>query len=499
MRILLISFLFLGAAVLCAAAEEPPTPKAGEEPARDVIYIVPIHGEINRAMQAFVHRGITKAKRDNADFVVFDIDTFGGRVDSALEITTLIKSVEPAATVAYVTSAPASKGVSWSAGAIIALSCRSIYMAPGTSMGAAAPVYQTSEGPKMAPEKVVSPLRTQAKALAEKNGYPVGVALAMVDKDVELLEVHIDGQVRAITAADLTSVEREAEKNKQEVDVIKTISEPGKLLTLTAGEMEKYGVSSGTVPDDEKLFEALGARNPRAVRLKPTPADELVGLLTSTAVITLLTIAGLITLYMEITSPGFGIPGTVAIICFAVVFTSSFLLGRVSSLELLMLVVGVVLLIVEIFLIPGFGATGIAGILLIVASLVLSMQVFAVPEVDWQWDILVNNLIRVGLIVTASLIGIAVLAHLVPRAPVLRRLTLTSSEQVSEGFTAQAPEAAAEMVGKRGMTVTKLRPTGKARFEDRVMNVETQGEFVNEGEPVEILEASGNRIVVRKC
>ena len=123
MKKLLISFLCLCVAALCAAAEGPSTPKAGQEPTQNVIYIVPIHGEINRSMQAFVRRGIDKAKKGNADFVVFDIDTFGGRVDSALEITTLIKSAEPAASVAYVTSAPASKGVSWSAGAIIALSC----------------------------------------------------------------------------------------------------------------------------------------------------------------------------------------------------------------------------------------------------------------------------------------------------------------------------------------------------------------------------------------
>jgi len=99
----------------------------------------------------------------------------------------------------------------------------------------------------------------------------------------------------------------------------------------------------------------------------------------------------------------------------------------------------------------------------------------------------------------ASLIGIAVLAYFVPHVPVLSRLTLTASEKVSEGFTVQEPEAAAQMVGKRGLSVTKLRPTGKARFGDEVLNVDTDGEFINEGEVVEIVEASGNRILVRKC
>ncbi|KKL48302.1 hypothetical protein LCGC14_2326880, partial [marine sediment metagenome] len=123
------------------------------------VYFIPVHGEINRSLTIFLRRSIEKAENEGAGYIVFDIDTFGGRVDSALQITTLIGSADFAKTVAYVTISPESTGVSWSAGALISFSCSSIYMAPGTSMGAAAPVTVGAEGSQAASEKVVSAVR----------------------------------------------------------------------------------------------------------------------------------------------------------------------------------------------------------------------------------------------------------------------------------------------------------------------------------------------------
>jgi len=462
------------------------------------VFIIPIKGEINRSLVVFIRRSIEQAKTENADVLLFDINTFGGRVDSALQIATLIGSAEPALTVAYVTSGPESTGVSWSAGALISFSSGRIYMAPGTSLGAAAPVIMGPEGTQAASEKVVSALRAQVAALAEKNGYPVGIARAMVDADIVLKEVYIDNKLTVMTDEELKDEQRVAKKSGKTVEEGKTISPAGKLLTLTAGEMERYGVSSGTVSGRAAIFKDLGIENPEITDLSPTAADRAVEFITSSAFTSLLIIAGLVALFIEITSPGFGVPGTIAIICFAVVFAGYALLGTVGSVELIMFVLGIVLLILEIFIIPGFGVAGITGIILIVASLVLSMQGFVLPSFEWQRGVLRRNLLVVGLSTVSSFVIFGVLAYSLPQLRMFSRLTLGASQKAEDGFTVQSKEENA-LIGKRGIAVTTLRPSGKAEFGEEILYVETDGEFVESGTPVEVVEVSGNRIRVRKC
>jgi len=462
------------------------------------VFIIPIKGEINRSLVVFIRRSIEQAKTENADVLLFDINTFGGRVDSALQIATLIGSAEPALTVAYVTSGPESTGVSWSAGALISFSSGRIYMAPGTSLGAAAPVIMGPEGTQAASEKVVSALRAQVAALAEKNGYPVGIARAMVDADIVLKEVYIDNKLTVMTDEELKDEQRVAKKSGKTVEEGKTISPAGKLLTLTAGEMERYGVSSGTVNGRAAIFKDLGIENPEITDLSPTAADRAVEFITSSAFTSLLIIAGLVALFIEITSPGFGVPGTIAIICFAVVFAGYALLGTVGSVELIMFVLGIVLLILEIFIIPGFGVAGITGIILIVASLVLSMQGFVLPSFEWQRGVLRRNLLVVGLSTVSSFVIFGVLAYSLPQLRMFSRLTLGASQKAEDGFTVQSKEENA-LIGKRGIAVTTLRPSGKAEFGEEILYVETDGEFVESGTPVEVVEVSGNRIRVRKC
>ncbi|GAF78178.1 unnamed protein product, partial [marine sediment metagenome] len=325
------------------------------------------------------------------------------------------------------------------------------------------------------------------------------IARAMVDQDIELKEVYIDGEMQVATAEDMIDIEREAKKSGKTVEPGKIISPSGKLLTLTAMEMEKYGVSSGTVSDRKVLLETLDIPESGFVEVDESPADMVVGLITSAGFTSLLIIVGLVALYVEITSPGFGIPGTVAIICFAVVFSSYALLGTVGSIELILFVLGLVLLILEIFIIPGFGVAGISGIVLIVASLVLSMQGFVIPSFEWQKDIFRRNLLVVSVSVVSSFIAFGILAYALPQLRLFSHLTLVTSQTAENGYTVQTREEGSKLIGKRGAAVTTLRPSGKAEFDDEVMNVETDGEFVEAGMNVEVVEVSGNRIVVRKC
>ena len=483
-----LMLLFL---VLPVAAQEQPV-------ADESVYLIPIHGEIDRALMVFIRRSIQDAVAAEASTIIFEIDTFGGRVDSALQITTLIGSIDTARTIAYIPANPAMTGVSWSAGALISFSCNAIYMAPGTSIGAAAPVYQSSEGMEMAPEKVVSAVRTQMASLAEKNGYSKAVALAMVDSDVELLEVYIDGERRLVNSEEMPELEREARERGLTMETGKTFSRAGKLLSMTAGEMADYGISSGTPSDQDALLASLNLAGAEVVALEASVPDQIISVITGSVVTSLLVLIGLVALYMEITSPGFGVPGTIAIICFAVIFLGNSMLGTVASVELLLFLLGVVLLAVEIFLIPGFGVTGISGVVLIVFSLVLSRQDFIWPEFSWQWEQFRRNLLMVGIALLGSIVLFALVLKLFPRTPLFKRLILTSVQSNREGFVVQKQETADRLVGRRGGSGTIQRPPRHAEIDEHVLPVETEGEFVEKGRDVEVVEVSGNRIIVRR-
>lgn len=462
------------------------------------VYFIPIRGDIQPSMLAFLRRQIESARRDGAQHIVFELDTFGGRVDTTLRITSLIGSLDDIHTVGYVTLTPEGTSVSWSAGALIAFSMNQIFMAPGTSMGAAAPVLAGAEGATAADEKMVSAVRTQAAAIAEKNGYPVGVALAMVDNEVELVE-YILGEERGLaTQPEMMELERRASEEGLELEVIRVVSEAGKLLSLTAGEMERYQVSSGTPATRAELFTLMGLDSPRLIEVSPSGADDFVALITGAAFTSLLILVGLMALFAEISSPGFGIPGTIALAAFAVLFGSNFLLGTVGSVELILFLLGVVLLIVELFIIPGFGVAGISGIAFIGISLVLSMQEFVVPSFQWEWEIFHRNILIVVLNLLAAIIGFAVLAASFRRVSFFRRLALETAEDVAEGYTVQSMLGPGSPVGKRGHAITTLRPAGKAEIDGEVLVVEADGEYVSLGAPVEVVRLEGNNIIVRE-
>jgi len=508
MVLILLSLPPLGAFSQTGDAEEPSGSQPAEAQASGVpakAAIVPIEGDIDRFQVVFLRRSIERAQKTGVDYIIFPINTFGGRVDSALQIATLIGSLDDIETIAFIPAEPESVGVSWSAGALISFASSQIYMAPGTSIGAAAPVFQTSEGMQAAGEKTVSAVRTQLAALAEKNGYPPEVAIAMVDQDVELIAVQEQDGYRfeLRDSAGEEEGDGEADGAGENVEVI---SPSGKLLTLTAGQMEKYGISSGTFSDIDALQKELGVNTASVERIYPSSTDVIVNFITSAAVASILLTIGLLALYLEISSPGFGIPGTVALIVFTLIFASSGLMGTLNSAELLLFLAGLILLIVEVFLIPGFGVAGITGLIFMTVGLVLSRQSFFLPNTDWQWEIFLRNLMMVIGTVAASFILMAVLMIFFPRIRLFQRLILTTA-----GTPSSAPRRSREpavpqvdlqlenrLIGMEGTCLTKLRPAGKIQVEDEVYSVVTDGRWVQPGEKVRITAVEGNRIVVEE-
>jgi membrane-bound serine protease (ClpP class) len=489
-KLFFLSFLIFILSSSILAAQEEAIPDGP-------VYIIPINEDIDQFLVIFLKRSIVKAKEAKSPLIIFQLNTFGGRVDSALEITSLIGSVSWAETVAYIPSSTGGTGVSWSAGALISFSCDRIYMDAGTSIGAAAPVYQTAEGMVMAEEKVVSAVRGQMAALAEKNGYSQSIALAMVDHDIELYEVETDEGIRLLTPDEIAEIERVTgiapEKGK-------LISAKEKLLTLTAGEMEKYGVSSATVSGRESLYEEMSISGSSVVVLEKTNSDWLVAFISSAAVTSLLVMVGMVALYLEVTSPGFGIPGTIALICFAIVFSASTLIGNMGSLELLLFLAGVVLLMVEIFIIPGFGITGISGIVLILLALVFARQDFVVPEFVWQWDLFKKNLLYVSLSLIGALVLIGVLMISLPHSKLFNRLVLKVVDDKSAAVkdTTIPNNETVSRIGQKAIAITDLRPVGKADFQDTILIVQTDGEYIEKGSEVVVLRKEGLRLVVKR-
>ncbi|MDR2701704.1 MAG: nodulation protein NfeD [Spirochaetaceae bacterium] len=488
------------------ADEIPETGGASAGSGDAAAWIIPIEGDIEPSMVTFVRREARRALDGGADFLVFEIDTFGGRVDSALQITSFIMSIKKAKTVAWVRNGESSMGVSWSAGALIALSCSQIYMANGTSIGAAAPVTIGADGhTEGTGEKTVAAVRSQIAAVAEKNGHPTGIALAMADYDVELWETEADGVIKVLTLQELERLEslRPGQEGAvKELRRVGIISPAGKLLSLTAGEAYRYGLTRGLADDREELLAMLGAG---AVLEESAPSawDSIISFLVSGPVQGVLILIGLIMIFLEIQSPGFGIPGTVAILCFVLVFGSSFMLGRVGSLEIILFVLGLGLLAVEVFLIPGFGVVGISGIILIAFSLIFSMQDFVVPNFEWEWTLMGRNAIVVCTGLLAAITGIAVIALLGPKTRMFDRLMLKTQidQTASDGGGWQNDGGVesdyAALTGKTGTTVTTLHPIGKADIEGATYQVESDGSFVEPGKEVKVVKVQGNNIFVR--
>lgn len=472
---------------------------SAEEAVESIGVIIPIHGDISPSLTVFVRRSIVEASSLDPEVIVFDINTFGGRVDSALKIATLIGNTDGAKTIAFISAGSESIGVSWSAGAIISMACDEIYMEEGTSIGAAAPVFLGQDGgTNSASEKEVSAVRAQMAALAEKNGYPVGVALAMVDEDEELLEVLLDGESRLVVRRELPDLERAARESGESLVEGKILSPAGKLLTLTAGEMARYGISSGVVDGSEELFQLLNLTMEDATEILPSSADGVIAFLTSTAVVGVLMTVGFIGAYMEISNPGFGVPGVVAIVAFATVFLGGALLGTASSLEIILFLLGLVLLVVEVFLIPGFGIAGISGILLVLAGLILSRQSFTLPELEWEWLEFQTNILSVLGSFALAVLAMVFLGAFFLKVPLFMKLTLqtTLSRSAPGEGELKSSEVSAVSPGDRGVSVTLLRPVGKVEIGGRVLIAQTRGELLERSTPIEVVEVSKGRIVV---
>ena len=329
------------------------------------VYVIAVKGDVEPGMATFIAR----AFRDNAlqkdALFVLEIDTFGGRVDSALQIVDTLIHDAPGKTVAFV----AKKAIS--AGSLIALACNDLVMRPNTTIGDCAPISFSDEGPKMLGEKFQSPLRAKFRSLARRNNYPPTLAESMVSVEMEVFEITKAGERHFVDAQafdNLSQVEKDLITNK------KVVVAKGELLTMDDAEAGELGFSRMSAGSIEEMLSSMDIKNYEIIRIEPSWSESLGTLIVSMAPILLM--IGLAGLYTELKSPGFGIPGIVGVSCLALVFFNQYTMGLADHTELLLIGLGVVLLGFEVFVIPGFGVAGIAGISCIGFGMILAFQDF---------------------------------------------------------------------------------------------------------------------------
>jgi membrane-bound serine protease (ClpP class) len=438
-------------------------------------------------MAAFLKRALRDIPDTPDTLIVAEMNTFGGRVDSALEMVESLISIKQARTIAFVSD----KAIS--AGALIALACNQLVMKQHTTIGDCAPITYSKEGPKMMGEKFQSPLRAKFRTLAKRNGYPPVLAESMVSADMEIYRVNIDGQTKYLDAREYEDL---PQQRKDRITEKKTIVAKGELLTMDDGEAHELGFSSMSVESIEEMLAQMNVTGYTLTRIDETWSEDLVTLMGKISPILML--IGLGALYVEIKSPGFGVPGIVGILCLALVFFNQYLVGLADHTELLILVTGIILLGFEMFVIPGFGIAGIAGIICITAGLLLGFQNFVIPDpkLPWQKEILVDNLLKVmSSVVGAFLVALFVIRYVLPRISKTVHGPYLATTLADARFDLPAAETAIQ-AGQTGTAITLLRPSGKAKIDGEVYDVVSQGEFVPKGSRIRVLKIKGTRIIV---
>ena len=420
---------------------------------RPLVYVVPVEGIIDLGLAPFVERVLDDATQAGAAAVVLEINTFGGRVDAAVQIRDALLNAR-VRTIAFVDKRAIS------AGALIALAAENIVMAEGGTIGAATPVQMGQPGAAAAPvgEKTVSYVRKEFRATAESRKRPPLLAEAMVDADV----------------------------------AIRGVIGKGKLLTLTTEEALKHKLVDFRADSLESALEKLGLGTAELRRAAPNWAENVVRFLTHPIVSPLLITIAMLGIFLEMRTPGFGVPGGLGVASLALFFWGHWLVHLAGWEELLLGLAGLVLLALEVLVIPGFGIAGLLGIVAIVASLVLSL---VGPGFTTTFVLAAAG--RVALALFVALIATLVLLRFLPHLPFGRRLILRRGLTAADGF-ASAPESDTLWLGKTGRASSPLRPAGIAEIDGKRVDVVSDGEHVNPGQFIRVTRVDGNRIVVRR-
>ncbi|NLU10543.1 MAG: nodulation protein NfeD [Tepidanaerobacter acetatoxydans] len=405
--------------------------------ASEYVYIVPVRGVIDNGLATFVIRGIREAEEMQAKALIFEIDTPGGEVGSAIKISNaILKTSIP--TVSFINNEATSAGV------IIAISSKTIMAVPGATIGAA----ETRPNE----EKYISYWSSALRAVAEKTGRDPQLVAAMADADI----------------------------------VIEGVKEKGKILSLTTGEAIKLGLVDEQADSLDQVVQRIindDIKNVEVVKADMNLSERIAHMASNPYVAPVLLTVGIVGTITEILTPGFGIPGVIGLIAFGLFFGGSFMAGAAQSWVLGLFIIGLLLLVIEMF-IPGFGVFGVSGILSIIGSVIM-----AFPSLE-------QALISILFAMAASGLIIYFLMKRITVNPIFNRIILGTKQEKSEGYIAVNKDMS-EFLGARGKTVTPLRPAGTAIIGERKVDVLAEGEFIPSGSDIVVIRVEGSKIIVK--
>jgi membrane-bound serine protease (ClpP class) len=434
----------------------------GSEPA--TVYLLPIEGEVRPIMMTLFKRGLEEAEEKGVDLVLLEMDTPGGQLNIAEEISRILLESE-------VPTATWIKNEGLSAGMLIAISTQRIYMKPVISMvGDCQPIFMTTGEIKEAPEKILTVVREYGERAAHKNGYPEDAVLAMIDEKLSYRSP--DGSIQCGS---------------------------GELLTLRAEEAVRIGFASGLANTVDDVLAHLNLSDAKIVRFEKNWAESIAAYICRPTIASLLTLAGLVGLFIEYKTPGFGIPGGAGLLCLGLVFWGHSIAHLAGMEGTILFLLGVALLGLEIFLLPGFGLAGAAGIASIIVGLVLTFLQIPVRDPLFIPEIhLTRPLVMVGFATVGAVLTILILANYLPRIQSMAFLGLSLATELRavDGYASFDSKTTDSLIGRVGLTVSPLRPGGVITLDGNRMTVVSRGDFVESEKRVRIVGVEGMRIVV---
>lgn len=404
------------------------------------VYVIPIEDTVEKGLSQFLKRSFKEAEENNAAHIILNINTPGGAVDAALEMADTINSTDIPVT-AFVNKR------ALSAGAYLALNADDLYMAPGGMIGAAAVIDMEGNA---ADKKVESLWLSEMEEAASKNSRDPKYALAMADMDVNASEVGAPA---------------------------------GELLTLNSERALEVGYTEGITANLDELLMKLNLENAKVTDIKVSFAESVARIVTHPVVIPILLSIGSLGLIMELFSPGFGIPGILGITSLVLFFFGHFIAGLAGTETILLFIAGIVMILLE-FIVPG-GIVGVLGICAVIISLFLASGNIAVMSISLT--------IAITVAAAASILFTKVLGK---NMKFFKKLVLNDSTNTESGYISN--ENRLELIGKVGVTLTPLRPSGTIVLDDERIDVVSEGTFIAKDKQVKIVKTEGSRIVVRE-
>lgn len=436
--------IVLGAAIFCFTFFSINSCFASDSTHIEIIYKFDIKEEIAPPIWRNTKNAFAEAKKLNADHILIHMNTYGGLLDAADSIRTIILQSDIPVYVFIDNNAA-------SAGALISIACDSIYMREGANIGAATVVDQSG---KPLPDKYQSYMRSMMRSTAEASGRDPEIAQAMVDPRI----------------------------------FIENVSDTGNVLTFTTSEAIEFNYCEGKVNSISELISMLGITEYKIIEQELSALDLIIGFLIKpyiSGILIMLIIGGI---YFELQSPGLGFPSAAAIIGALLYFAPLYVEGIAEHWEIALFFVGVVLIAIEIFAIPGFGIAGISGILFVITGLTLSMaESFNLQGSYVDLTPLINAFFIVISATFLAIIGSIYLSKKMLTSKAFGHLALASTQNSQEGFSI-SENAYEDVIGQKGVAHTNLRPAGKVIINNEYFDATALTGFIDKGKAVEVVK-----------